>query len=279
MKNFIFIIILSFFLTTPCQSKGVDWARLTDKAILLTPEQVKILENKESLVDDEVFQLGIIYLRKFNTEKLKTLQNRASPESVVNTWLQAIILMKNHNYIESQEILLKIIEDYPEFYPAQVILINTYFLQKKHKKAYLLAKTLMGKKDLISKYHYVTSLLFAGASKGLLAQNNPAKSTLAFFEIKSYFDETQKLMRNSPEVQYGMGAFKLLTPVIAGGSVNKAITYLKRAQAQTPLNPNIYVRLAQAYKRKNNMMKYKEYLSKARQLDSQNKLLLDETLP
>ena len=74
---------------------------------------------------------------------------------------------------------------------------------------------------------------------------------------------------------FGLGSFYLLAPAFAGGDINKAEEYLKKALAADPLFADVYVRLAQVYKLKGDKDNYRFYLEKAFKVDPENQLAVD----
>lgn len=74
---------------------------------------------------------------------------------------------------------------------------------------------------------------------------------------------------------FGMGSFYLLAPAIAGGSLDKAEEYLKKAINTDPLFADSYVRIGQLYKLKGDNEKYEMYLNKAFEVDPLNELASD----
>ncbi len=85
----------------------------------------------------------------------------------------------------------------------------------------------------------------------------------------------EKLQPESAGVKFGLGSFYLLAPTLAGGDLERAEAYLKKAIEIDPLFVDAYVRLGQLYKIKGDSVRYNEYLNKALKIDSQNELALD----
>ncbi len=240
--------------------------------IILLPPQVFA----QNIDKETIYKSGLTCAREFNKDKCKQLYEDyylLEPENKVIKWLQAVVLMQEHNLKQSKATLKQIIGDYPDFYPAQVLMMQVLYLEKDYNGSYLIAKELMKKKEVLSEYNYVLTLLFAGASKGTIASKDWKNSIPAYFEVNSYFSEAEKLMPNSPEVLYGIGTYYLLRPKIAGGCLNKAIEYLNKAKNLTPDNPDIYVRLAQVYDKKNIKHLAEKNINTAKNLDKNNELL------
>ncbi len=82
-------------------------------------------------------------------------------------------------------------------------------------------------------------------------------------------------MPQAPEVLYGLGCCHLLTPSFVGGNLDLAIEMLERSRQLTPLNTQVYVRLAQAYRAKKNEDAYRRHIERAREIDGQDELLID----
>jgi tetratricopeptide (TPR) repeat protein len=275
LSLFLFILF-SFSLT----AIAADWKMLSDHAVSMSADGICSLENTKHKTSSDIYQLAIIYVRQFDYNKNKKLLREVEnlmPDTAILKWLQALVFMQEHRLQESSENLLRLIKTDPEFYPAAITLAHVYYLKKDFTRSYSLARQLMERKKDLSRYHYVVSLLIAGAAKGIITKKTLERLLPSYFEVHSYFKEAEKMQPQAPEVLFGLGSYYLLIPAIVGGNNNKAIKLLEKARELTPLNVHIYVRLAQANKAKGNLVAYHHNISKAREIDSQDELLVDFT--
>lgn len=276
----VFLLIILISVSFPLTVFATDWKMLSDHAVGMSADRICGLENKKNKTSSDIYQLAIINVRQFDHNKNKKLLQDAEtliPDTAILKWLQALVFMQEHKLQESSDSLLQINRNNPEFYPAAVTLAHVYYLKKDFARSYSLARQLMERKKELSQYHYVVSLLIAGAAKGTITKKTRERLLPSYFEVHSYFKEGEKLMPQAPEVLFGLGTYYLLIPAIVGGNTNKAIKLLVKAQEMTPLNANIYVRLAQAYKDKGNLTAYHYYIGRACEIDPLDELLIDFT--
>ena len=275
-KNLSLIVLACLF----CSSAfAADWKSPADLAVRLTPASIAHLENKEDKSAQDVYMLTVLYYREYQRAKLKKLlgdHEKQMPASPAVKLLQGIVLMSDHRYQESRNVLTGVINAYPDFYPALVTLSHLDYLQKDFDRAYRRALQIIEKKSELSRFYFAVSLMLAAGAKGIIVKNNMIKAIPAYFEVNGYLKEAQKQMPDSAEVLYAVGSYHLLTPSIAGGSLDKAIILLEKSKHMMPLNPSVYVRLAQAYRACGQKAVSQQYLTKAMELDPRNELLLDD---
>jgi tetratricopeptide (TPR) repeat protein len=276
MRNILLIII--FICLSSSFALASEWKDWADAAVTLSPGAICELENKKEKTKQNVYILTILYYRDNNHVGLKKLFDenvKNITDGPVLKVLKAIILMREHKHQESRNILTGVLQTHPDFYPALIVLSHLHYVQKNFAGAYDIARQLIEKKEELSRYHYMLSLLIATGSKGILAKKNMLTALPAYFEVKGYLAEAQSLMPDSAEVLYGVGSFHLLTPHVAGGNLDKAIWMLEKSKAISPLNTNVHVRLAQAYLAKGDTMAYQKNIARAKELDPRDEVLLD----
>lgn len=276
MQN-MFAVILAFFLTASA-AFAADWKTLADEAVLLSPGAAAFLENKKEKTEQDVYQLTLIYYRDYHHPKLKKLY--ADHEKTLSgrpalKLLQGVILLREHRYAESRAVLEGLIRERPDIHAATFVLGHLHYLRKDFERSYALARQLIRKKKDISRYHYVVSLLLAAGAKGMIVAHNLLWAIPAYFEVNGYFREARQLMPEAPEVLYGIGSYHLLTPPVAGGDIDLALSLLEKSRRLTPLNTSVYVRLAQGFRAKKDETAYANNIARARELDPQDELLLD----
>ncbi len=274
------ILPLIIFASLLCSSSfAADWKSPADLAIGMSRDAVVSLENKKDKSPQDIYTLTIVYYREFRLSKLKQLlgdQEKRVANGPQLKLLQGIVFMGEHRYQESRAVLAGVIKAYPDFYPAAVALAHLDYLQKDFDRAYQRALQLIEKRKELSRFHFTVSLMLAAGAKGVLAKRNLLVAIPAYFEVNGYLAEAQKQMPDSAEVLYAVGSYHLLTPAVAGGDVEKAIALLERSRQMTPLNPDVCVRLAQAYRANGRPDVSGKYLRQAAQLDPRNELLVDD---
>jgi len=273
------ILPLIIFVSLLCSSSfAADWKSPADLAIGMSQDAVAGLENKKNKSAQDVYILTIVYYRQFQLSKLKHLLGEEEKRSVNGPalkLLQGIAFMGEHRYQESRAVLAGVIKTDPDFYPAAVALAHLDYLQKDFERAYQRAVQLIGKRKELSRFHFTVSLMLAAGARGVLAKRNLLIAIPAYFEVNGYLAEAQKQMPDSAEVLFAVGSYHLLTPGVAGGDLEKAIALLELSRQMTPLNPDVCVRLAQAYRAYGRSDVSGKYLRQAAQLDPRNELLVD----
>lgn len=260
------------------QGYASDWKTPADNAIALSPEAVTALEKKQDKTAEDLYQLTILYYRQYDQAKLQKLltdSDKTLADTQVGRLLAAIVLMRKHKLADSANVLNRILSSEPDFYPALIVLAHLSYLRKDFAGSYAQARKLLENKKALSRYHYTVSLLMAAGARGILAKNDLARAIPGYFEVKRYFKEAQKLMPDAPEVLYARGSYYLLTPPIADGDIDLAMEMLEKSRALTPLNPSVYVRLAQGYRAKGDEAAWLKNLNAARALDPDDELVLD----
>lgn len=276
MKIFFVMVVFSCLLAV--SAYGADWKTLTDEAVSLSSSAVAALEGKEKKSEQDVYMLTLIYYRQYHHAGLKKLwadSGKIPPDSPAVKLLQGILLMREHQHRQSRAVLNGALQSHPDFYPALFVLGHQCYLLKDFSQAHALARQLIGKKNHLSKYHYMASLVLAAGARGFTAPRNWLWAIPAYFEVTGHFREARKLMPESAEVLYGLGCFHLLTPSFAGGDIDLAIAMLEKSRRLTPLNTQAYVRLAQAYRAQKDESAYRKNIDRAYELDAQDELLLD----
>jgi tetratricopeptide (TPR) repeat protein len=257
---------------------GADWKTLTDEAVSLSPPEIWALAAKEKKSDGEIYKLTIVYYRQYDRSALRKLwveSGQARSDTPALGLLRGVLLLREHRLTESRAVLSRVLQEHPDFHPALFVLGHLSYLQKDFVYAYAVARRLIAQKKDLSTYHYTAALVLAAGAKGFTAPRNWLWAIPAFLEVTGHFREAGKLMPQAPEVLYGLGCFHLLTPSFVGGNLDLAIEMLERSRQLTPLNTQVYVRLAQAYRAKKNEDAYRRHIERAREIDGQDELLID----
>ncbi len=277
MKNIFLsvILVLLFCFST----SAADWKSPADAALMMSPGAVLSLENKPDKSAGDVYVLTILYYREFQKAKLKKLLGdceKKMPDQPAVKLLQGIVLMWDHRLSESRVVLTGVVRLHPDFYPARATLAHLDYLRKDFDRSYEGALQMIDRRKELSRFHFALSLLVASGAKGILVKRNLVRAIAAYFEVNGYLKEARRQMPDSAEVLYAVGTYYLLTPSIAGGDLDQAAALLEKSRKLTPLNPGVYVRLAQCYRARGLKLAVQQYLDYARYLDPQDELLLDD---
>ena len=259
---------------------ALDWIKLhnlaNDKNFLELEQKIDL---KTSSLD-EIYLLGLVYLNAHKddeAEKIFISILEKYPDTIEAKWGIAEVLRRKHKPKKAEKILENIIKENPDFVPAYITLAYIRYFQLNFNEAARLAYEVIRKgknnsdlENLVRAYS-----MYAGA-KGMLAHyGGPLSKAVNGLAVKLNLDKAEKLNPKSVAVLFGLGSYYLLAPEIAGGDIEKAEYYLKKAIEIDPFFTDVYVRLAQLYELKDDNDKYVLYINKAFQLDPENELFLD----
>ena len=258
-----------------------DWISLHEKGDRVTLEQVKenIDKNPNSLED--LYVLGLVYLNLHKDQEAKEAFGKVAiiqPDSLEAKWGVAECLRRQKKLEESKSILEEIIKKRPDFYPAYITLAYIKYRQTDFNGAVRLAlKVMKADPEKVDLSNHTRSYLIYGGAKGMIAsRGGPLSKLINGTAVLPNLKKAEKLQPDSAIVLFGLGSFYFLAPRIAGGGLEKAEKYLKRAIEADSLLVDSYVRLAQVYKAKGDSTKYEELIYKASEIDPDNELLMDE---
>jgi len=279
IKKLSFIFLITVFLCL--NTYALDWKALHETADTKSSKSaLKILEAGPDLKEN-LYILALTYLNEHknsqaedNFKKILVLY----PETIEAKWGLAEILRRQGKFSKASKELEKIIKSNPGFAPAYISLAYVKYTEFDFNSAVRLALAVMKKgrqKADLSSYTRAY-LVYAGAKGMIASRGGPLSKLINGTKVLPNLKKAQKLQPGSPAVLFGLGSFYFLAPAIAGGSLDKALDCLKRAVEADPLFADAYVRLAQVYKMKGDAGKYQTYLNKAREIDPDNRLALDE---
>ena len=98
------------------------------------------------------------------------------------------------------------------------------------------------------------------------------------WQIKSYFEKAVTIAPHLAETHLSLGSFYLKAPSIVGGDLDQAIKELELSLTIAPDFGLTNARLAQAYRKKGDLVKYNLYLKRAKELDPANEGLKEMNL-
>jgi len=276
----IFLLVFIFFVSSASLSFALEWKSIHEEAdkMNLAAALEGVKERPESVND--LYRLGLVYLNLHKDKEARETFDRIlaiEPKTIEAKWGKAEVLRREHDIKKSQEFINEVIKENPLFAPAYITLAYLKYRQMDFNEAVRLANEVlkMGEDKVDQSNHVRAHLILAGA-KGMIAHyGGPFSKAINGTSVMPNLKRAQKMQPDSAGVAFGLGSFYLLAPGFAGGNLNKAEEYLKKAITLDPLFADAYVRLGQLYKIKGDNVKYKDYLNKALEIDPQNELALD----
>jgi tetratricopeptide (TPR) repeat protein len=259
---------------------GLDWINLHNQADKINLEQARkdVLQSSDSI--PKLYTLALTYLNQYNAKEAKKSFEkilRLDSSNLLARWGQIESLRRLHQCSSCIEELENIIKKRPDFAPAYITLAYLYYTDMNFEKTSKLCyKVIKMGKDKVDSSNYLRALgLFAGA-KGMIAHyGGPLSKVINGRSVMPYLEKAKKIDPDSPIVYFGLGSYYMLIPPIFGRNLEKSEKYLKKAIKADPEFADVYVRLAQVYRAQGDEYKYNKYISKALDIDPQNKLALD----
>ena len=257
----------------------LGWISLHEKADGVSAAAAENIAKKTNAPDDW-YIYGLACLNEYQDgeaqtafEKVASLDNT----SVEARWGLAEATRRRHEEKAARAQLEAIIKEQPQFSPAYISLAYIDYTEGKFSDAVKAAQFVIdqGEKSVDRNNYSRAHLIFAGA-KGMIAHNGgPIVKVLHGTQVLPNLKRAQRILPDSAQVYFGLGAFYLLAPGLVGGDVAMAQQYLMKAIAIDPKFADAYVRLAQSYKVQGNNAKYEYYLNKALEIDPKNVLAND----
>ena len=277
MRIVCFLIVFCFCLFTCCFA--LEWRRLHEQADRMTPKELSSSRKIDPSSIADLYVMGLVYLNAHQDQEAEEAfikMKQIDPACLEAEWGRAEVLRTRHDPT-AEGILRKIIQKDPEFLPTYVSLAYIEYLKGNFSAAVqLVSKVVRKGQDGSDLAIYVRALCLYAGSKGMLAHyGKPFSKVVAGLSVKKNLDRAEKLQPNSAIVLFGLGSYYLLAPALAGGDLEKAEVYLKKAIKVDPLFANPYVRLAQLYKTRGMVSRYDEYLKKALEIDPKCEIALD----
>ncbi|MBD3271366.1 MAG: tetratricopeptide repeat protein [Elusimicrobia bacterium] len=262
------------------QAYSLPWRILHEIADAKTQtEAERAVSNNPDSLDDQ-YILALVYLTHHKNQEaldIFSILRTKKTSSIEGTWGTAEVLRRFRDHNKSKELLKTIMETNKEFAPAYITLAYIKYIELDLKETIRLAAHVidLGRAN-VDLSNYVRAHLIVGGAKGMRAYyGGPIAKVIHGLPVKSYLNKAQELQPNNPGVYFGLGSYYLLSPGIAGGDLEKAEEYIRKAIDKDPLFADAYVRLAQVFKRKGNQEKFEEYIQKALDIDPDNELAND----
>lgn len=277
-RSILFFVIFSFLGIN--LSYGLDWKKLHEKAdnMALSDALSGVRARPDST--DDWYLLGLVYLNLHKDKeagevfnKVLTLDHKVTEAK----WGVAEVLRRQHQLQKSEKLLSEVLKLIPDFPAPYISLAYIRYIQLNFNAAVKLAiKVLNQREKDVDLSNHVRAHLLYGGTKGMIAHyGGPLSKIINGTAVLPSLKAAEKLQPEAAEVKFGLGSFYLLAPNLAGGDLERAEVYLKKAIEIDPLLADAYVRFGQLYKVKGDNVRYNEYLNKALAIDPQNELALD----
>ena len=261
-------------------SYGLDWKGLHEKADNITLSDVLANVRARPNSIDDWYLLGLVYLNLHEDKEAGEAFNKVlilDPKAAEAKWGVAEVLRRQHQPQKSEELLNEVLKIIPDFPAAYISLAYIRYTQMNFNAAVRLASKVLSQREKdVDRSNRVRAHLLYGGTKGMIAHyGGPLSKIINGTAVLPSLKAAEKLQPEAAGVKFGLGSFYLLAPTLAGGDLERAEAYLKKAIEIDPLFADAYVRLGQLYKIKGDSVRYNEYLNKALKIDSQNELALD----
>ena len=261
-------------------SYGLDWKGLHEKADNITLSDVLANVRARPNSIDDWYLLGLVYLNLHEDKEAEEAFTKVlilDPKATEAKWGVAEVLRRQHQPQKSEELLNEVLKIIPDFPAAYISLAYIRYTQMNFNAAVRLASKVLSQREKdVDRSNRVRAHLLYGGTKGMIAHyGGPLSKIINGTAVLPSLKAAEKLQPEAAGVKFGLGSFYLLAPTLAGGNLEKAEVYLKKAIEIDPLFADAYVRLGQLYKIKGDSVRYNEYLNKALKIDSQNELALD----
>ena len=197
---------------------------------------------------------------------------KGQPDNIEALWGKAEVLRRSYDYKDAEKLLDEILKKDPKHLASINSLAYIRYRDDKLDESLKLVNQVL--KCCPDKENEALSYIMLGTINSKRSSKGGFFSKIKYgTQIKGYFLKARDLDPGMPEVHLALGTFYLKAPSIVGGDLDKAIQELEIAEKLAPNFATVNARLAQAYKKKGNMEKYKFYLEKTKKLDPDNEAL------
>jgi tetratricopeptide (TPR) repeat protein len=215
--------------------------------------------------------LGLLKIRK-DKEALGIFENilAQQPDNLNALWGKAEFLRRNYQYKQAEDLLNRILKTNPKHLAALNSLAYIRYKEGNLEESQKITEQIL-KSRCLDKENEALAYLTLGA----IANKRSAEGWLltkikSAIEIKSYFEKAAAVAPNLAETHLSLGSFYLKAPLIVGGNLDHAIKELELSIAIAPDFALANARLAQAYRKKGDLVKYNFYLKKTKELDPED---------
>ncbi|MFA6216706.1 MAG: tetratricopeptide repeat protein [Candidatus Omnitrophota bacterium] len=200
---------------------------------------------------------------------------RLDPGNGNALWGKAEILRRNSEYKKSLEILDEVLKKNPEHVPSLITKSYTeLLLGALHQsiKTAAVVERLQGAGKAVDKPNLARAYLIIATAQIQIARKSFFLGKLQALSVKWYIMKAVEINPEAAEVRFALGNFYLFAPGFWGGNVDAAISEFNKTLHKDPQFMDAYVRLVQAYRKKNDVTRSQFYLEKIKELDPRNKL-------
>ncbi|MCD4779495.1 MAG: tetratricopeptide repeat protein [Candidatus Omnitrophica bacterium] len=280
MRYRAFPILLILFFFGAGRTEALDWVRLHNLV-----GQMDYQEAQEYLANDvdqieQKYIKGLINLKYFNNHNAKLIFEDilvSDPSVYEARWGVAEALKGLHDYDLSEQILGALIDEKKNFAPVIMSSAHLAYLRNSLKEVLALTgRIIRMKSDQVDSETILYAHGLYSAAHGMLTVDaGPLSIAFHGYTSVRHLKIVRKLDPESFIHYFGWGNFYLLAPKVFGGDLKKAEDYYHKVIEMNPNFPDVYVRLAEIYKRQGEMQKYQQFINKALELDPQNPLADD----
>lgn len=274
LKLLIFVLFYTVFFSRV--SYGLNWLEAHKKEYAM--DYSKSLELKKSTNTEDIYTAALKMLSERYDKRAEKLFRRMEDiggPSFGSRWGIAEIKRRRDREEESKKILDEIISNNPGYAPALISRAYISFEQGSYDEAIDTAdKVLDMAPENADTGNIIRAHLIIGGAKGIKARESFIFSKITRgLSARGHLKDAREINPQDPGVVFAWGSYYLEAPGIAGGDIEKAEEYLLKAKEMSPRDTDIYVRLAQLYRKKGNTKLYKKYIEQARGMDPKNRLL------
>jgi Tfp pilus assembly protein PilF len=280
MKYKIGLIMWLLFISCVSQADALDWVRLHNLVHEMNYQDAQaFLDNDVEGVEDQYMQ-GLINLKYMDNENAKQIFEdilARDPSIYQARWGVAEALKGLYEYDASEQLLGSLIDEKKDFAPAIMSAAHLAYLRYSLKDVIDLTGQIIrmkpGEVDLETQLY--AHGLYSAAHGLLTLDAGPLSIAFHGYTSLRHLKILRKIDPDSFVSYFGWGNFYLLAPKVFGGDVTKAEDYYRKVIELNPKFPDVYVRLAEIYKKNGETEKYQEFIDKALELDPQNALAVD----
>lgn len=195
------------------------------------------------------------------------------PDNLDALWGKAEVLRRSRDYQESENLLNKILSKNPKHISSLISLAYIRYKDDRLNEARQLINQVLATNSLDRENQALAYMMLGSINSRRSVKGWVFSKIIYGTQIKGYFLKAKELAPGLPEVHLGLGTFYLLAPAIVGGNLDKALEELELAIKIAPDFATANARLAWAYKKKGDLVKYNSYLRRAKELDPKNEVL------
>lgn len=272
------IFVFMWIVVYPRGLYAVSLKELHEKAYQSTLEEVRKYSGSLSNKLEGHYILGLGYLKNHLEQKaFKEFEEilMLEPGNINALWGKAEILRRNAEYEKSVRILNEILRENPEHVPALITKSYTELLLGYLPQSIKIAsevERLQACGKPVDKPNLARAYLIIATAKIRIVEKSLFLGKLQALTVKGYIMKAAQINPDAVEVRFALGNFYLFAPGFWGGNVDVAIEEFKKALHTDPQFMDAYVRLAQAYYKKNDLTQFNFYSEKIKKLDPNNKL-------